>query len=100
MVKRITPSWINIMTTPPSTASSTPSYIRDIAAQFQQNPLPDFTMLGTPDTFKLNNTYRAKDPDSPEAPTPPPITVSPSTHESLIKCMQHDIIHERKLCPE
>ena len=54
-------------------------------------------MLGALDTFKLSTTYRADDQDSLEIPTPPPISLSPSTHESLIKCMEHDIIHERKL---
>ena len=56
-VKRIAPSQIKIMTTTPSATSSTPSYIHDIAAQFQQNPLPDFTMLDAPDTFELSGTY-------------------------------------------
>ena len=81
----------------PSATSSTPSYIRDIAAQFQQNPLPNFTMLGAPDTFELSGTYRADDPDSPEIPMPPPISLSPSTHESLIECMEHNIMHECEL---
>ena len=94
-IKRITHSRINIMTTTPSATSSTPSYIRDITTQFQQNPLPDFTMLGN--TFKLSATYRAEDPDSPEVPTPPPISLSPSTHESLIEHMEHNIMHEHEL---
>ena len=54
-------------------------------------------MLGTPDTFGLSGTYQAGDPDSPEVPTPPPITLSPSTHESLIKRMEHNIIHKLEL---
>ena len=85
------------MTTPPSAASSTPSYICNITAQFQQNPLPDFTMLGAPDTFELSGSYQVEDPDSPEVLTPLPITLFPSMHESLIKRMEHDIMHEHKL---
>ena len=54
-------------------------------------------MLGAPDTFELSGTYQAGDSDSLEVPTPPPITLSPSTHESLIECMEHDIVHKYKL---
>ena len=96
-VNNITPSQINTMTTPSSAASSTLSYICKITAQFQQNPLPNFTMLGTPDTFGFNGPQQAGDLDSPEVPTPPPITLSPSTYESLIECIEHDILYECEL---
>ena len=85
------------MTTIPSAASSTPSYICNIAAQFQQNPLPDFALLNASDTFDLNITYRTDNPDSPEVPMPPPISLLPLTCESLIECMEHDILYEWEL---
>ena len=96
-IKIITPIQINAMTTTPSATSSTPSYIHNIAAQFQQDPLPNFALLEDPETFKLSTTYRAADPDSPEVLMPPPISLSPSTHESLIEHMEHNVLHEQEL---
>ena len=93
----ITPSRINTMTTTPSAALSTPSYIQEITTQFQQNPLPDFALLNAPNSFKLNTTYQADDPDSLEIPMPPPISLSPLTHESLIECMEHNVLHKQEL---
>ena len=104
VVKNVTllpPVRICTMEITPTSAASTPSYLQEIAQQFEQHPLPDFTLLGTPDTFELRTTYHAQDPDSPEVPTPPPITVSPMTHESLVERMEEDVIHREAItsCP-
>ena len=93
----LTPSQINTMTTTPLATSSTPSYIRKMATQFQQNPLLDFILLNTPNTFELSVTYQAEDPDSPEIPTLPPISLSPLTHESLVEHMEHDVLYGQEL---
>lgn len=86
-----------MITTTPLATLSTPSYICDIATQFQQNLLLDFALLNAPDTFKLNVTYQVEDPDSPEIPIPPPISLSLSTYKSLIKRIEHDVLYEQEL---
>ena len=80
-----------------TSAASTPSYLREIALQFKQHPLPDFTLLDGPDSIEVRAMYHAQDPDSPEVPTPPPITISPTTHESLVEHMEEDVIHRETL---
>ena len=99
-VKNVTllpPAHICAMEVTPTSTASTPSYLREIALQFEQHPLPDFTLLDAPDTFELRTTYHAQDPDSPEVPTPPPITVSPTTHKSLVERMEEDVIHREAI---
>ena len=95
-VKNITlppPARIRTMEITPTSAASTPSYLREIALQFEQHPLPDFTLLNGPDSIEVRATYHAQDPDSPEVPTPPPIAISPTTHESLVERMEEDVIY-------
>ena len=95
------PAHIRTMEITPTSTALTPSYLHEIAQQFEQHPLPDFTLLDAPDMFELRTTYHAQDPDSPEVPTPPPITVSPTTHESLVERMEEDVIYREAImqCP-
>ena len=87
------PAHIRTMEITPTSAASTPSYLDKIAWQFEQHLLPDFTLLDAPNSFEVRATYHAQDPDSPEVPTPSPISISPTTHESLVECMEEDVIH-------
>ena len=87
------PACIRTMEITPTSAVSTPSYLNKIAQQFEQHPLPDFSVLDAPDSFEVRAMYHAQDPDSPEVPTPSPISISPTTHESLVERMEEDVIH-------
>ena len=80
-----------------SPKSSTPSYICEIEAQFDIQPLLNFQLLDTPNTFELSITYQAHKEDSPEPCTLPPILISPNVHESLIDQMAQDTICEDTL---
>jgi len=73
---------------------STPSYICEIEAQFNMQPLPNFQLLNAPDTFELSVTYQAYKEESPELLTPSPISISPNVYKSLIDQMAQDTIHE------
>ena len=91
------PARVHTMEITPTSTASTPSYLHEIAPQFEQHPLPDFTLLDAPNTTEGNATYHAQDPDSPEVPTPPPIAISPTTHELLVERMEEDVIHRETL---
>ena len=91
------PARICTMEITPTSTASTPSYLHKLAQQFEQHPLPDFTLLDTPGTIKVGVTYHAQDPDSPEVLIPPPITISPTTHKSLVERMEEDVIHREAI---
>jgi hypothetical protein len=85
-VKSISPTRINCLAMSNSPASSTPSYVEEIHNQFVANPLLDLPLLHDHKPFLVYPNEELEEP-----PTPPPITISPSPHASVVQELEREM---------